>query len=98
MKADGSIRRIGGTVLAMCVGALAATLGAAVVVNAQGGLAGEVRACVLPPTTDPAAPNVRIIGAGAACTRGTPLNWNVRGPAGPAGRPRRFRPRTSLPS
>lgn len=85
MNARGSLRRIGGRVPALCVGVLVVTLAAAVVVNAQGGSGGEVRACVLPPTSDPAAPNVRIIGPGETCVRGTPLNWNVQGAAGPAG-------------
>jgi hypothetical protein len=84
MNAQGIIRRIGGRVPALCVGVLVGTLGVSVVVNAQGGSAGEVRACVLPPTSDPAAPNVRLLGAGETCDRGTPLNWNVQGPAGPA--------------
>ena len=84
MNVQGIIRGIGGRVPALCVGVLVATLGASVVVNAQGGSAGEVRACVLPPTSDPAAPNVRILGAGETCVRGTPLNWNVQGPPGAA--------------
>jgi hypothetical protein len=84
MSARGRIRRIVNRVPALFVGVVVGTLGTAVVVNAQGGSGGEVRACVLPPTGDPAAPNVRIVDAGETCARGTPLNWNVQGPAGPA--------------
>jgi hypothetical protein len=78
-----SIRRIGGRAPAICLGILVGILGTAAVVNAQGGTAGEITACVVPTTGAEA--NVRIIGAGERCPAGTPVNWNVQGAAGPPG-------------